>query len=177
MPETATPTADFDMPELMAEMDQEFERTSLESWKPDSEDEARVLRYVRARNKLAGEIEFVKQATKELLGRLENRLKALDFRHESFAAEYARRQLDGKKVRSIKTPFGTIGFRTTPLGIDVQDVAAFLQAMESSPLSAQMLRVKPPEPNKAALLEHFKSSGDLLPGCELREKSEKFYVS
>jgi hypothetical protein len=144
---------------------------------PRDQDEATVLRYLRRRSQVQAEITHIKDQTQALLRSLESKLNGLDFVYTPIAQDFARRRITGK-AKSIKTPFGTVGFRTLPGGPFVSDETALIETALSAPPDSTMWGMVEmvPRVKRAAINEHFKQSGELFPGCDVKAAEEKFYV-
>jgi phage host-nuclease inhibitor protein Gam len=133
----------------------------------DDENMATTLRYVRLRRRYEDEIERVKEQTAKIVSGLESRLRSLEF-FRPVAEDTARRLIGGGKAKSVKLVWGTIGFRTSPPRVDICDEHSL------DPLFVKIETVK--KPDKTAINEHFKSTGEVPRGCELIDAHEKFYV-
>ena len=107
--------------------------------------------------------------------------RAADWIEETYQLQLAgwtRNQLTGK-VKSVRLVTGQgdgqpaqLGFRTTAAHLKVVDDE---KAIASAP--DEFIRTKiEKSPIVAKFAEHFKATGEILPGCELLPESEKFYV-
>lgn len=161
--------------ELRAEMIAELSSTAIGNIPTDPE-EARFLRFLRTRSRISAEIDRIKLNSQAMLKDLERRLEAVDFVCMNDAKEYVARQLAGKKIKSLKTPFGRAGFRTLKGGISLEDPKALVIAAESRLEYIGLVIQRPPEPSKTAINEYFLKTGDVPPGCVPVDPSEKFYV-
>lgn len=161
--------------ELHAEMIAELSTTAIGNIPSDPE-EARFLRFLRTRSRISAEIDRIKSNSQAMIRDLERRLEAVDFVCMNDAKEYVSRQLAGKKVKSVKTPFGRAGFRTLRGGISLEDEKALLIAAESKLEYLGLVVQPPPVPSKTAINKYFEETGDVPPGCVPIDPSEKFYV-
>jgi phage host-nuclease inhibitor protein Gam len=141
-----------------------------------TEDDAILHRYLRRRSQLAAEITHVKEQTDAMLRQLQNQLNGIDYVYGPIVHDIARRKLDGKKQKSLKTPFGTVGFRKVPGGINVTDEETLIGMAALNGTYEKFVAVKRVVV-KSAVNEHFKQSGEVLPGCEAYPEREKFFVS
>lgn len=139
-----------------------------------SPEERAVLRYLRRRSQLAAEITHIQEQTDALLRQLKSKLDGLDYVYLPLAQDVARSLLAGKS-RSVKTPFGTLAFRSVPARVEVKDEAVLIKAAESDIYLVPCIRVKT-EVSRSAVAEHFKKTGEIPPGCELLAERDKFYV-
>jgi hypothetical protein len=178
--ETGTAAADA-IREEMAEFDAEQIRSEIAAVDignlAKDEDEAILLRYLRRRSQVQAEITHIAEQTKALLRTLENRVKALDYVYLGQVEAIARKKITGK-VKSLKTPFGVVGFRSNPGGIFVEDEAKLIEeatlAPDDSPLK-KMYELSP-KVKRAEVTAHFKASGEIPPGCNVKDSEERFYV-
>ncbi len=138
------------------------------------EDERLLHRYCRRRQQLTAEITRVKEQTAAMLRDLERQVESLDWCLRGRVEEITRSRLTGR-TRSVKTPWGTVGFRKHPTGIEVADEAAVIEAVLSGDLPNDVTRTKV-EVSKSALNEVFRSTGEVPPGCDLVPERDDFYV-
>lgn len=141
------------------------------------EDEQQMLRFLRRRGQIAAELVRVNDQHEAMVRELGNRLKGLDYQFLAHAESTTRRLLAarGGKTKSIKTPFGTVGFRASPDRIEILDEKRAIAAAEGHDRSAELIHVKL-EISKTAVMELVKSSGELLDGCELKPGENKFFA-
>ena len=139
-------------------------------------EEVQLHRFIRQRLWLESEIERVKENTAKILRRLEGKLKAQDYVYGQEARNIVREMLKGKKEKSILTTFGRAGFRTIPAQLEIVDEKPIFDAVHACTLPSSFIRTKE-EIDKRELKAWFAMHGELLPGTELLEKTEKFYVS
>lgn len=130
---------------------------------------AKLHRYIRMRLSIEAEIERVRRQTKAIIARLEKKLDAIQSAYEPSCREITRRMLKRDK-KSVSTPWGTAGFRAVPPAVEIVDPGVFLMDAPE-----ELVRVKR-EPNKVAVNERFKATGEIPPGCEVRPAGETFYV-
>lgn len=141
-----------------------------------SPEELQLHRFIRQRLWLESEIERVKENTARILRRLEGRLKAQDYVYGQEARNIVQEMLKGKKEKSILTPFGRAGFRTVPAQLEIVEEQLIFDAVHACKLPSLFVRTKE-EIDKRELKAWFAMHGELPPGTELLEKTEKFYVS
>jgi hypothetical protein len=122
----------------------------------------------------------IKDQTERMLREIENRRKALEFRFgaefraavEADLAEKAKGK--SKPPRSVKYHTGTAGFRTTPPKLIVLNAKALMDwAAVNCPEAVKMEPTLHVTPIKA----HIQAGGELPPGCDYRNKVDKFYPS
>lgn len=133
---------------------------------PRSEEEAQLYRYLKARGRLSDEIERITASTDALVRRLNNRIKGLDHVFQASAAALVASMIEGRRSRSVATPFGTCGFRKLPTRVVVRDESALPEVF------FEMVRRR----NDAAIRDHFKATGELPAGCEIAGGNDQFYV-
>jgi hypothetical protein len=134
-----------------------------------SEDERELHRILRFRARVVAERVRVAEQTEAMLRELDNRIKGIDYRYSDLLASLTRKLLTGK-ARSVKTPYGTVGFRATQPTVIVDNScklpAEFWRQPETPPLSI----------DKAKINEHFKSTGEVPAGCHVEPGGEKFHL-
>lgn len=142
-----------------------------------TEDEAQLFRILRLRGRAEDELERVKRESSAWIKRLQNRLDSIDYVLKPVASELAKRILAGKKVKSVRTPFGSAGYRTVPGGLEVEDTTRLLEAWHNNQLPMELIKVEQKfVPVMAEINDLFKKTGEVPPGCGVREDQEKFYL-
>ena len=159
---------------IAAQLQEEYARLEADAMADTPEKQA-LFKYVRLRNRYAAELTRVKDQMAAMARSLESKLDGLDYMLKSVAENTARQLIAGGKSKSLKTPYGTVGFRTKPMGLNVVDDAAVILARAEGKLPDDVVKTKV-EVSKSALNDHFKASGEVPPGCEVIEASETFYV-
>ena len=146
-------------------------RTACSKDTPDATDDmARLDGFIRLMARYEAEMDLLKAQHEKRLAAVESKIRTLKWRHETWASEYTARLLEGGKGKSIKRPWGTVGFRASSARVTVEDVQAFLlQAPES------MVRLKR-EPDMKAIQEAFKTTGEVPAGCDVQPGGDVFYV-
>jgi len=163
----------------------EFERERLAELEADtlalpiadvshSPAEARLYRYLRHRSQLVAEQELVKASLSAWLKSLQSKVDGLDYIFMAEASAMVRTMLRGK-AKSVNTPWGRCGFRTAPGGLDVDDEAEVLAAVARGELPMEVRR-ETVTVAKSVLNELHKQTGEVLPGCAVREAEERFYL-
>lgn len=143
---------------------------------PHSDEERRILQYLRRRGQVLAELDHVQEQTASMIRSLQSKVKGLDYVFQSHARTFAQQQLAGKKAKSIKTPFGTMGFHTSPAILEIVSEDQVMEAVALGELPAACVRQPAPQVAKAALNDVFKSTGEIPPGCKIVGPSEHFYV-
>ena len=99
----------------LAARDVDFIKGQVETTDPGpiatTEDEKILYRYLRVRQLVATERQRIADQVQMMLRAMDNRLEGLDYVYVTIAADIVRRMLEGQKTKSVKTPFGTAGFR------------------------------------------------------------------
>ncbi len=124
----------------------EEEFATLDAPGVDDEQIAILHRFVRYNLRLVEEAERVKGQFAAILRDLDNRRKAAEFRFGMVARVTADRliKVQGGRLKSIKTPWGTVGFRKTVDRVDVADEQAVIDRYGFPPeLIADVLRQRP----------------------------------
>lgn len=132
------------------------------------DDERLLYSYLRLRAQVAAELTRVKDQMGAMIREQEGKLKSLDWVLLPSAERIAREKLHGAKARSLKTPFGTVGFRKVGGGLAVVDAGAVPDAFKTIKREEVI--------NRAELAAHFKATGELPPGCSITPKTDKFFV-
>jgi len=167
--EQGTVDVGLDVSEVQAELD------LLDTPGVDSEEEAALHKYVRLHARIDAEEEAVKAQFAAILRNLDNRRKGLDYVMGGLAKSVTERMLVGKKQKSLKLPWGTVGFRTSATKLDVEDPETVIGAAKEDPSRAGWIRIKE-EVNRTALTDYFKSTGEIPPGCKVIDEHQTFYV-
>lgn len=136
---------------------------------PQTEDDRTLYRVLRLRSRLCDEHCRVKEAMESMLREYERRISGIDFHYTPLLSDIVKRKLGSGKKKSIKTPFGIAGFRTTPNKVDVT---------EPKNLLPFFWRTIPEEkqPDKVVIAEHIKTTGEVPDGCVMIDGVEKFYI-
>lgn len=176
----ASPTEDFGIPiEFIKQEVESVEVGDVAIATSDSraktDDDRTLYRFIRRRAQIASERQRIADQMGAMLRDLDNQLKGIDYVYEGLCADITRTLLDGKKAKSIKTPFGTVGFRTIAGKLSVTDPEKVLALVDAGKLPAEVKRVKT-EVAMQPLSHHYEQTGDLPEGCEVSAGYEKFYV-
>lgn len=140
-----------------------------------SDGEILVYRYVRRYNQLMVEKARVTAQMTSILRGLDYEIRGLNYQFENFAKDYLQRNLRGK-ARSLKTPWGTIGFRKKPASLEIKDHAALVVAYLAGELPDDVAaHVEEIRISKSALNKLF-ATGEIPPGCDVTPESDTFYV-
>jgi len=115
---------------------------------------------------------LIKEQAAAMLRDVENDRRYLDWRFGEALQGWAQQNLPpGKK--SLKLLTGTLAFRTSPERLEVVDEATAIKwAFDNCQAAYKMVEAL----DKKALTAHFKASGELPPGCELKPATENFSV-
>ncbi len=141
-----------------------------------TDDERLLFRYVRRAAQLEAEMVRVKECAAAMMHDLQAKRDGLEFVYGGMAAQIARNMLKGKS-RSIKTPFGTAGFRKSAARLVVLDADAIKAAVANGELpEAVVKKVETVNVVKAELDRLHELTSEIPPGCELKPESDTFYV-
>lgn len=166
--ETESPAnAEADAPLSIDEINSELEaaKPGTDDRTPEDRDLHRMLWLIFHTQ---SELEALQEWTGQRIRQLQSRVNFLKQAFSPRLEEIARMKLVGK-AKSVKTPFGVIGFRAQPTTLNVVDEAVVLKMPD-------FVRIPPPQVNKKALNEHFDTTGEVPDGCEVILGGEKFYV-
>ena len=131
--------------------------------------ERELWQILRSRARLVNELASLEQNAEIVLNRARSQLKAHDWRFHDRAIALTRSLLKGSG-KSVRTFYGTAGFRTVPAGLDVGDLATALVKGPARLVPAHV------ELDRKKALEMFRQTGEIPPGYELRPEREEFYV-
>lgn len=149
---------------------------SIEDPGPACNDEERLVnKFIRRRNHIEAEIARVKEYTKALIAQLESRLKGLDYVYIPVVEPIVRKMLEGSKKKSITTPFGKAGYRTSGGRLFVADEVQLMALADTNDQLRPAIVVKRSIPF-AAVNDYFKTTGEIPAGCDVSPVVEKFYV-
>jgi hypothetical protein len=170
-PDPASVAADTDFADAEAEHVAAI-RAQVESADPGpmaQDDDTRTFyRYLRIRAQAVAELTTLKDQMAAMVRSAESRVKSLDYVYSEFAARVTAAKLAGGKSKSLKTPFGTVGYRTKNAALVVVDASAVPDEFKSLKTEEVL--------SKAKLNEHFKLSGEVPPGCDVAPVTDKFYL-
>lgn len=141
---------------------------------PEEQD---VFMYVRRRNQLTDERVRVERQFESILNGIDYEVRGLDYQFRKLAEEYLRQHKRGKK-KSIKTPFGTIGFVWRPESLVVKDNVQVMLAWLAGELPAAVVDHQETEEwkiRKSKLNDIFKT-GEIPTGCDTEPGWDEFYV-
>jgi hypothetical protein len=150
------------------------------------------LRAARVQEQLEAELRECRREEKWFLERFGPQLQ-----------QFAAQKLEGAKRKSLRLADGTLGFRTTPARLDVEDEKQLLEwarvnfrhainfqvITDLSGITEEQIDLlwktyrsmdKPFDlseyVSKVELNRHLKDTGEIPPGCEIAGGEEKFYV-
>ncbi len=142
---------------------------------PLTEDEKLLYRVLRRRGNILAEIERIKTCSAAMIAQLESKLNGIEYVYGPAIESITRHMLAGRKERSIKTAFGVVGFRKVPENIDITDENALKDAIEKGYQPKDMVKLVV-SIVKSAVVSHFKKTGEIPPGCEVKAEMDKFYI-
>lgn len=131
------------------------------------DDERMLQRYQRLRARCLAERQRIVDSHKQMVARCDSELSTIDYLYAAEAEAACRRLIEGSGKKSLITPFGKAGFRTTPARLEVVD-ELLLPLKFNVPVLTNKI-------DKRAIDVQFKATGEIPPGCELLEPTEKFY--
>jgi hypothetical protein len=150
----------------------DFIRAQVETADPGplaQDEETRLLyRYLRIRAQAVAELTTLKDQMAAMVRSAESRVKSLDYVYSEFAARITAAKIAGGKSKSLKTPFGTVGFRAQRAALVVVDAAMVPVAFKTLKQDVVV--------NKVALNEHWQTTGEVAPGCDVTDARETFYL-
>lgn len=167
-------------PEQVEEIRAEMEAVALDLGNaPKNDAERCVWAYVRMRARIQGEKQRIAEATNAMLRQLESQDRQLEYMFGSEVERATRDLLQGRREKSVKCPFGVAGFRKQPERVVISDEDRLHNAWAAADIDrsvASEVTTTTWKPDVAKINELYKATGEILPGCELQESFEKFYV-
>ena len=143
----------------------------------DEGDAEMVMKSIRA---IQGEQKFIKNQYESMKNDLDSAEKRIFRIFASFLEDLAHRLINanGGKKKSIKLPWGTLGFRKGQDRIEILDEAAFIEMVKSDPeLSMSDILSYKASISKTQLMEKFKADGEIPDHCEFIEATDKFFCN
>jgi tetrahydromethanopterin S-methyltransferase subunit G len=119
------------------------------------------------------EIGRILARARELREAHESRLEYLKAKCEPLLQEFTRKEIDGKKERSIKLLSGTVGFRKGVGSLDFTDEPAAVAWAEANLPDAIKVTVTL---QKKPVKDLVEGTGEVPPGCEYTPGEDKFYI-
>lgn len=130
------------------------------------------------------EIERTKKAVEKFL---EERMKAINHKKNYFAAilkEFARKELEGKKTKTVKLPYGSIGFKSQQPKIDYGDDAVLIGFIKDIGLQEKLvteevkLKLNKTQLKKECMIKDgMMFLGDVaLPNVIVQQQEDKFEI-
>ncbi len=121
----------------------------------------------------ADQVERIRARAKELREAHTRRREWLDCRYTALLEEFAKRETDGKKERSVKLLSGTVGFRRNPSSLNITDADALLVwATDNLPDAIKVVETVGKTPVKS----YIEGTGEVVPGVEYTPAADRFYV-
>ena len=142
---------------------------------PDDIETATMLKYIRLRNRYSEELSTVKRQMSSMMSSLESKISNLDYLYRDITIGYTKKALQNRKERSIKTPFGTVGFRKQQQRLQLLNEQRVIELSENGALPEDCRKVSVTV-NKRALQKHYEATGEIPFGCEIVPEHDKFYV-
>lgn len=154
----------------------------LEEWdasQPVIEDvsdaELELTHYVRVQNAIAAEMDRVEAQYKGIMRQLAAKKAWFESQYSGRAAVACKSLLKGK-AKSVKTIYGTAGFRTVKPLLVVEDDVAVMDNVEAGKLPAEIVKMKVTHSiDKSALNKWFDETGEIPVGCTVAPEEERFY--
>ena len=116
--------------------------------------------YIKVMRNLQTDIDAVKAEKARLDAMQKRREKAVERLKENILAA-----MNVAELNRIETPLGIWSRRTAPWSVEIED---------ETKVDARFLIPQPPKIDKKAILDEFKKTGEVLPGCEF---SQRDYVA
>ena len=180
---TGDPDAEAEALEAEAEAEQERLRelaadvdgADLLAYEPTDYNDRTLCAYLRQCQQIESETARVKQQMEAMLAALGSRRSRLDWLYLPEVQRIVDERLRGKKAKSIKTPWGTAGYRTLQPKLEIMDVTKLLAAADTRPEMNYLIVVQR-SIGQAKLNDFFKTTGELPDGVDLIPKREKFFA-
>ena len=134
-----------------------------------------LKRYLRMRILKEVEISLLKSNFEVAKKRLDSELAAIEYQFGDSARNIAKELLKGGKKKSLKTLWGTFGFRKKAAALIIKKTEDCLQSLMSK--APQLVKKKVEVSiDKAGLNELWKENGWIPGGCDVQEEKEIFFV-
>lgn len=169
------PINEIDDQMIADQLQAEFDRLPVDPMANGSQEIDHLHRYIRLAQRYAEELERFNAQAAMMRKVLEQRIERLNHIYQPAAEQQVAMMIEGRKLKSVKTPWGTVGFRTAGGGLFVVDEQAVLAQVEAGTLPESIKRVKI-DLSKSALNEHYKSTGEIPDGVELVPVHQQFYI-
>lgn len=151
------------------------EAKSLEVTGPVGPPERRLVNYVlRTLDEIKQSEELIKAQSKKALGWCKSRRRALIWRYGRQLVANVKADIGRQKGsrKSVDYEFGSSGYKRSRLKIEVFDSEAAIDwCIENSINDGLEVVLKRTTP----LLDHFKSTGEIPPGCQIHEPRDRFF--
>jgi len=173
--------ADVCTPEIDAQVEEACALVEATDAGPmaDTEEKRELYRILRCRARLAAELVRVKAAAESMVRQLSSQLAGIDSFYGPSLRALTRQLLLAQrgKAKSVKTPFGVVGFRHQGERLVLDDAAAILAAVDAGHLPEDLVKIETTRrPVKAALDQLYESTGEIPPGCLVQPALDAFYV-
>jgi hypothetical protein len=135
---------------------------------PQTEDERLAYRVLRYRARVESELARFDACMAAMRMKLVRQLQGIEYVYGPHLRDIAGKMLEGKKAKSVKTPFGTMGFRASPARLEVIDEALVPAWAKETRTTTVVV--------KAKLNERFETTGEIPDGCAVKDAEQKFFV-
>lgn len=133
-------------------------------------DEETVADYLRLVTRYEAELERLAAGYAAMRRRIEGKLRGLEFLRGAEVRAATARLIAGKKQKSFATVYGSAGFRTLPQRLVVTDESAVLEPFVRTVTKTVQ------EIDRAKLTEHYRVTGEVPAGCDVKPAQESFYT-
>lgn len=143
-----------------------------------TDDERTLHRYVKRLTSLADERTRLVEQTASMLASIDSKAKGIEYVYAGLVQDITRRLLAAQhgKAKSIKTPFGTVGFRRQAAKLVVIDeLQVIAEAGGNVAMAGVVETVTEVRLSKSKLNEYFVVTGEIPPGTEVVPERENFF--
>lgn len=164
--------AELALTEAKAELDEE-------PITEEATDEARTYlsRFVRRHFMIEAELTRVQDQAAARIKNLKAKLASLEYMCNLPAADYTKQLIAGQKAKSVQFSHGKVGFRTNPRSLEIDPAkGAELIAWCEEGGCKEAVKVEKTV-LKTELVKLYDLTGELPPGCVMKDPYDKFYVS
>jgi len=142
-----------------------------------SDAEMELAHYLKVQNAIEADMDRLTENYRRCMTALARKRDGYVFLYAARAEAACRELLKGGKKKSVRTLFGTAGFRATKELLVVEDDVAVLEAAQAGELPAELVKTTTTTRiDKEALNALYAATGEIPVGCTLRPAGEAFYI-
>lgn len=141
-----------------------------------SEAELELIHFVKVQTAIAYEMDRIEAQYRAIMRQLVSKKEWFERQYSDRAAVACKSLLKGK-AKSVKTIYGTAGFRSIKPLLVVEDEVAVMDNVEAGVLPNEIVKMKVTHTiDKAALNKWHEETGEIPTGCTVAPEEQRFYV-